>query len=93
MDTKDESFPAPLNDESFPINLRLYEQVKRAANDPYSNKVIGTFQESLNKRITHKLSEDRKEPEENLPQDLASTVLFASKYLNLSLNELVAIPS
>jgi len=40
IDTPDESFPAPLNAEAFPILLRLYEQFSDRAPEVAGGKVM-----------------------------------------------------
>lgn len=60
VDTADESFPAPLNAESFPINLRLYSEYKSKAPDNLEHKDMRVFYEALNKRIDSKLSESKR---------------------------------
>lgn len=76
IDTSDQGFPAPLNSESFMINLRLYEKFMGQVPDIYGASLIDTFQEGLNFRIRSLLA-----PEDlatvKMPVDIESTVMLA----------------
>ena len=92
VDTPDESFPAPLNAESFPINLRLY--YKFAGETPAELGVVRSldiFQEALTKRVRSLMNDEQLHRAQGVV-DLESTIQIASEELNLSINELVAIP-
>lgn len=91
IDTPDQSFPPPLNSESFMINLRLYEKAMGRVPDIHGTKLIEQFQEALLFRLKS-LMTTQQQQRLDMPTDIESTVLFAHKELNLSLNDLIAIP-
>ncbi len=57
IDTAHESYPAPLNAESFPINLRLYSQYKSSAPDLTGKREMDVLIEGLRKRIETNLTD------------------------------------
>ena len=58
IDTIDESFPAPLNAESLPINTRLYYHFKSTAPDVTGKREMDVFMEGLRKRLESILTDE-----------------------------------
>ena len=74
------------------INLRLYQKFMGKVPDTQGTKLLDTFQEALNFRLKSLLDPSVLNQIGGLPKDIESTVILAQKELQMSLNDLIAVP-
>ena len=84
--------PAPLNAESLPINLRLYNKFKTSTSAVIAERELEIFLEALHKRTEALLVTDELKNAYTNPSDLAMYIKFASDTLGMSLAELISMP-
>mmetsp|Transcript_47796 Transcript_47796/g.63141 ORF Transcript_47796/g.63141 Transcript_47796/m.63141 type:complete len:470 (+) Transcript_47796:161-1570(+) len=91
VDTHDESFPAPLNAESVPINMRLFGEFEASSPEVGAENHLQMVVEGLRKRLDYVMDDEQRAKYTN-PIDIPTISLFAADTLDMSLMELIAVP-
>lgn len=90
VDHPTEAFPPPFNAESIPILLRVYQNWW-----PGSNTLVKSLVEGLNirfKAIMKEREDEQIKKRYQVPESLEEALVFAAVDLDMSLQELMAVP-